>query len=88
MMFTIVRISYVYVFRRVRPENRHLQTSSVKNQTPGEQIRRASGPKACGTLSLGVGILTPIAMTIRVCPEPFGLELCRVNLPQATLENH
>ena len=49
-------------------------------------IRRAYGPKACGTLSLGVGILTPIAMTIRVCPGAFGLELCRPNLPQATPE--
>ena len=30
--------------------------------------------------------VTPIAMTIRVLPGAFGLELCRANLPQATLE--
>ena len=50
--------------------------------------RRAYGPKACGILSLGVGILTPIAMAIRVLPGAFGLELCRPNRCQATHENH
>ena len=37
-------------------------------------------------LSSYVLFLTPIAMTIRVCPGAFGLELCPANRTQAASE--
>ena len=37
---------------------------------------------------LSVEFLTPIAITIKVCPGAFGLERCRANRCQATPENH